>query len=169
MKSLRIVGYKIFLAGFTVGTKKTNIKISNFFQQQEHLSFLDIIFGNHCSLYESRNVWVYTNRSGVYVRQVSTKARYGRSANESRWACTGSRLEPGLHSRCCQILHNRWGCPGSEQKERTKTRHKEQTSAQASLESGNEKTSPESGNEKRKEKKQTKQNQTSTRVRLPVC
>ena len=85
---------------------------------------------------------MFTNRAGVYVRQVSTKARYGRTANESRSeagmplldesshrACTGSRLEPGLHSRWCQVLHNPWGCPGSEKKrikrKKTKTRHRE--------------------------------------------
>lgn len=62
------------------------------------------------------------------------------------------------------------GLRGEEKKKKKKTRawHKEQTKAQASLESGNEKTSLESGNKKKK-KKQTKQNQTSTRMRLPVC
>ena len=51
---------------------------------------------------------MYTDRSGVYVRQVRTKARYGRTANKNgseagmplldeslHRACTGSRLEPG--------------------------------------------------------------------------
>ena len=51
---------------------------------------------------------MYADRSGVYVQQVRTKARYGRTANKNRSearmplqdeslhrACTGSRLEPG--------------------------------------------------------------------------
>ena len=50
------------------------------------------------------------------------------------------------------------GLRGEEKKKKKKTRawHKEQTKAQASLESGNEKTSLESGNKKKKKNKQNK-------------
>ena len=83
-------------------------------------------------------------RSAVYVLQVRTKARNVRTTNRSRReagmplqnkslhrACTGSRLEPGS----TQPL----GVYGPQKRKKTKMRHKEQTSAQASSESGNEK------------------------------
>ena len=63
------------------------------------LIYFNDIFGNHCSLYESRNVWVYTNRSGVYMRQVSTRARYGRTANESRSEAGMPLLDESSHRR----------------------------------------------------------------------
>ena len=98
---------------------------------------------------------MYTNRSGVYMRQVSTRARYGRTANESRSeagmplldeslhrACTGSRLEPGSTQPLEPGSTRPLGVVGlreEKEKQKTKMRHKEQTSAQPSLESGNEK------------------------------
>ena len=48
---------------------------------------------------------------------------------------------------------------GKKWKKKTKARHKEQTKAQASLESGNEKTCLESGNKKEKKPNKTKSNE----------
>ena len=99
-------------------------------------------------------------RSGVYVLQVRTKARNVKTTNRSRReagmplqnkslhrACTGSRLEPGS----TQPL----GVYAPQKRKKTKMRHKEQTSAQASSESGNGKKSNE------------RKNEISTQVRLP--